>query len=84
MELWRKDNQLLLHLVNNSGDMRRPIGYIHPIPEMHVTVKGVRAKCVRSATGAAVAFDNGEQGVTLCTGLDGQYDILIMERDGIA
>jgi hypothetical protein len=68
----------------HSGDMRRPIGYTHPIPAMHVSIKGVRAQDVRPATGAAVAFDNGEQHVTLCTGLDRQYEVLIIGMDGIA
>jgi len=79
MELWRRGSQLLLHLVNNSGDMRRPMRYIHPILEINLTLSGVRASGVRSARGVPVAFRNDEQGVALTLALEEQYDIVVVD-----
>ncbi len=78
MELWRKGNLLLLHLVNNSGDMRRPMGYIHPVHGMHITLDRTHADAVHSARGTPVRFENGERGVTLEIDLEEQYDIVIV------
>ena len=78
IELWRKGDDLLIHLVNNSGDMRRPMGYIHPVHGMHITVNRVYADAVNSARGTPVRFENGEQGVTLTMDLKEQYDIVVI------
>ena len=76
MELWQREGELLLHLVNNSGDMRRPIDHIHPVPGVRVELPGVTATSVRSARGAAVALDAGNDGSILQLDLTDQYDIL--------
>lgn len=79
MELWRKGRRLLLHLVNNSGDMRRPMKVIHPVPELHITLSGIRADHVRTAREVPVAFRNEDRGVALSLALEEQYDIVVID-----
>ena len=80
MELWQKENQLLLHLVNNSGDMRRPIDAILPLPDLEIRLGGVRAAGVHSARHAPVAFGQAGADLVLRLSLKEQYDILIIDR----
>jgi hypothetical protein len=79
MELWRRADQLLLHLVNNSGDMRRPMGHIHPVPQMTINLPGVSITGVSSVRGSEVTWTNTGAGCTLRLGLAEQYDILVMD-----
>jgi hypothetical protein len=71
-----RDGELLLHLVNNSGDMRRPINHIYPAPGVRIELPGVSATSVCSARGTEVTLEAGSGGAILQLDLTDQYDIL--------
>jgi len=79
MELWRKDERILLHLVNHSGDMRRPIRRIQPVPDLRIDLPGIPAARATSVRGSAVDCTKRGEGCSLRLALDSQYDILVLE-----
>ncbi|MFH1569701.1 MAG: alpha-amylase family protein [Gemmatimonadota bacterium] len=80
MELWLKGSQVLLHLVNNSGDMRRPMAHIHPVERLQIRLPGGEIAGARSLRGEAVEWEtDGEQGTRLALSLRSQYDIVVLD-----
>ncbi len=82
MELWRQGEQRwLLHLVNNSGDMRRPIARILPVPPLRLELPGVHAVRAASVQGAPLTLAPTAGGCTVHLELADQYDVVILETD---
>lgn len=80
MELWAQDGRLLLHLVNNSGDMRRPMQSIHAFERLEIHLPGVRATRVWSVHTPTVDWSLTQDGGTrLALPLREQYDIVVLE-----
>jgi len=80
MELWRQGRRLHLHLVNNSGDMRRPMDRIHSFERLEVRLPGVEATGARSARGEeVVCTSEAWPGTRLVLALREQYDIVTVE-----
>lgn len=71
----RKDNRLLVHLVNFTGEMTRPIREIVPLPDVRVTVEGRYSRARSLWTGHALPLHNG--GVTLPSLRE--YDVIVFE-----
>jgi hypothetical protein len=85
IELWRKPGKLLLHLVNNTGDMRRPIGQRIPLSAFMIRVQCPaepgKIWTARKGPGREPAlahtWRDGQLEITL-PGLD-LYDIVVAE-----
>ena len=78
IELWRRGDQLQVHLVNNSGDMRRPMAAILPVSDLRLRLPGVVGRAVRSLAGAPVTWANDQTGLSLGLCLSAQYDVLVI------
>ena len=80
LETWAQDGRLLLHLVNNSGDMRRPMQSIHAFERLEIRLPGVVASRVWSARTSPVEWSAAPDGGTcLALPLREQYDIVVLE-----
>jgi len=84
MELWQQDGKLLLHLVNNSGDMRRPMAHIHSFPGLAIRLKGVAATGARSVRSGDLELGATEGGIEMRLPLSAQYDIVEIDLDPAA
>ena len=80
IELWRQPGRLIVHLVNATGDMVRPIAQIVPVHDIELRIPGSRPTRVRRASGADVSWDHAE-GETVITvpSLD-LYDLVILDE----
>ena len=84
MELWQLEGRLLLHLVNNSGDMRRPMAYIHSFSALEIRLNGVAATAARSVRSGPVELGRDGRGIEMRLPLDAQYDIIEITLDPAA
>ncbi|MCC6392975.1 MAG: beta-galactosidase trimerization domain-containing protein, partial [Bryobacterales bacterium] len=71
----RQDNRLLVHLVNFTGEMTRPIRRIVPLPNVRVTVEGKYSKARSLWTGQALPVRNGSVTVPSLQ----EYDVIVFE-----
>lgn len=71
----RQENRLLVHLVNFTGEMTRPIRNIVPLPNVRVTVEAKYSKARSLWTGQVLSVRNGS--VTLPS--LHEYDAIVFE-----
>ncbi len=81
VELWRQPNRLLLHLVNNTGDMQRPISERLPLRDLTVSVrcenKPKRVWAAASESDIAHTWQGGKLDIQIVE-LD-LYDVIAIE-----
>jgi len=71
----RQDNRLLVHLVNFTGEMTRPIRRIVPLPNVRVSVEGKYSRARSLWTGQALPVRNGSVTVPSLQ----EYDVIVFE-----
>jgi hypothetical protein len=79
--VWRRPGQILVHLVNNSGDMRRPLGRILPLERLTVVLPGVKARAVHTLHRTPVEWVNEQGGLSLRSSLPEQYDVIAIDTE---
>lgn len=82
-EFYRQKNngRLILFLVNNTGDMQRPISYINPVSSIEVSVKNRSIKSVYSLAGdREIAFEGKDDFITFTLPLLKEFDIIKLEE----
>jgi|YNPMSStandDraft_1061717.scaffolds.fasta_scaffold04088_3 hypothetical protein len=82
-EFYRQKNngRLILFLVNNTGDMQRPISYINPVSNIEVSVKNRSIKSVYSLAGdREIAFEGKDDFITFTLPLLKEFDIIKLEE----
>ncbi|MFA6111234.1 MAG: beta-galactosidase trimerization domain-containing protein [Candidatus Latescibacterota bacterium] len=81
IEIWRRPGQVLVHLVNNSGDMRRPLGRILPLERLTVVLPGVKARAAWTLRRTPMEWTNEQGGLSLRLALREQYDVIVVETE---
>ncbi len=72
--------RLLIHLVNNTGDMQRPMYHTIPVHDLRIRVEKAGIRSVRSLRGAAgLSADINENGADILLPRLDLYDILVVE-----
>ncbi len=83
IELWRQDNpcRTMVHLVNNTGDMQRPISEIIPIKEVKVRLRlDYPVKRVHAlSTCQEFPFTSGDNGIEFSVYDLGLYEVVVVE-----
>ncbi|MBI4907079.1 MAG: beta-galactosidase trimerization domain-containing protein [Acidobacteria bacterium] len=70
-----QDKRLLVHLVNFTGEMTRPIRRIVPVPNVRITVQGQYSTAKSLWTGKALPMRNGSVTLPLLH----EYDVIVFE-----
>jgi hypothetical protein len=73
-------SQLLIHFVNNTGDMQRPIAEIIPIRDVRVRLRCAapkRVRALRAGVDLAFAYDDGQ--VEFVLPELGVYELVVVE-----
>jgi len=72
--------RLLIHLVNNTGDMQRPMYHSIPVHGLRMRVEKAGIRSVRSLRGAAgLRADISKNGADILLPRLDLYDILVVE-----
>jgi hypothetical protein len=83
IELWRQNDprRTMVHLVNNTGDMQRPITEIIPVREVKVRLRlPYEAKRVRTlGTCQDLPFTRGDEGIEFSVYDLGLYEVVVVE-----
>ena len=82
-EFYRQKNtgRLILFLVNNTGDMQRPLSYINPVSNIDISIKNRSIKSVYSvASNREIAFERKEDTITLTLPSLKEFDIIKLEE----
>ena len=81
VELWSQpdEHRVIIHLVNNTGDMQRPMTTIIPISDLVVELDCPDVMRAWSVRGTQVQMEAIDGGVRLHTDLPDVYDLLIVE-----
>ena len=80
IELRRQPGRLLIHLVNNTGDMQRPMSEIIPLRDIRMNLPGTEAKRVYTLWGGAdLPFEQGTDGVSFTLPRLGLYEVIVLE-----
>lgn len=79
-ELWTQpdENRLVLHIVNNTADMQRPMTAIVPVHDIQVELD-YDAVAAKSARGTDVALEKTATGVKLTVSQVDIYDIIVID-----
>lgn len=80
LELWEQPGRQLLHLVNNTGDMVRPVERILPQHDLRIWLRTAQPAAVRLVSGAEVKWEYSEGEVALTIPQLDFYDIIVVER----
>ena len=80
IELRRQPNRLLIHLVNNTGDMQRPMSEIIPLRDIHISVRTQPIKRVHALRAQTdLQFSQEEGVVSFSLPNLGLYEVLVLE-----
>ncbi|MDH7569509.1 MAG: beta-galactosidase trimerization domain-containing protein [Armatimonadota bacterium] len=80
IELRRQPGRLLVHLVNNTGDMQRPITRLIPIHDIRVTLAGAPPRRLyRLTNGEELPFTTGDGTINFTLPLLGLYEVVVAE-----
>jgi len=76
-------NRILIHLINFSGEMSRPIERVMPCPEVKVTLKDVpNVKAVRALWQAgSLTFRAHEGAISFTVSVAEEYEVVVVESD---
>lgn len=78
----KNKNRLILFLVNNTGDMQRPLSYINPINNIGVSVKISSIKNVYSVVNETyIDFKRNSSGINFVIPFLKEFDIIILEEE---
>ncbi len=81
VETRRQKGRLLVHLVNTTADMKRPMGQIVPLREVNVSVRASgfrRARALVSGKELKIALENGR--VSFRAPRIGAYEVVALEK----
>ena len=80
IELRRQPGRLLIHLVNNTGDMQRPMSEIIPIHDARISVRCEPIKRVYALWSKMdLAFTEGDGAVSFVLPKLGLYEVIVLE-----
>ncbi|MCX7796578.1 MAG: hypothetical protein N2380_08680, partial [bacterium] len=75
-------NRFILFLVNNTGDMQRPLGYINPVNNIEVSIKISSIKSIYSvANESYIDFKQSSDGVIFVIPFLKEFDIIRLEEE---
>lgn len=78
----KNKNRLILFLVNNTGDIQRPLSYINPINNIGVSVKISSIKNVYSVVNETyIDFKRNSSGINFVIPFLKEFDIIILEEE---
>lgn len=83
-ELYRQKNtnRFILFLVNNTGDMQRPISYINPVSNIEVSIKNNSIKSVYSVSNRSnIHFEYKNGSIKFVIPLLKDFDIIRLEEE---
>lgn len=83
-ELYRqKDtNRFILFLVNNTGDMQRPISYINPVSNIKVSIRNNSIKSIYSVSNKSrIQFEYENDSIIFTIPLLKDFDIIKLEEE---
>jgi hypothetical protein len=82
IELRRQPGRRLIHLVNNTGDMQRPITRLIPLRDIRVALTGsAPGRLYRLSTGEELPFEQGADCIVFTLPELGLYEVVVAEED---
>ena len=78
IEIRKKDNDLLVHLVNVTSDMKRPMGCIIPVYNVQISLKAGLKKAISLSSGKKLNVRKNKHRLEFCVPEIREYEIILL------